>query len=74
MREYLLAHALPTITLATKWDKLKPSQHDRRKKEMEAALKIAVFPFSSLDGTGRHTVEGMIRNWVHEHRQQARRD
>lgn len=74
MREYLLAHALPTITLATKWDKLKPSQRDRRKKEMEAALKIAVIPFSSLDGTGRQVVEGMIRDWVKDYRQFARRD
>ncbi len=74
MRAYLLAHALPTIALATKWDKLKQSQRDRRKKEMEEALNIAVFPFSSLDGTGHHVLEGIIRGWVRDHRQLGRRD
>lgn len=72
MRQYLLGHAIPTLTVGTKWDKLKRSHRDRRRGEIERALGVAVFPFSSLDGTGRDGLKGLIRDWVHDSKKLGR--
>lgn len=63
MREYIIAHAIPSVAVATKWDKLKRSVWERRKKEIEGALGAAVIPFSSLSGMGRDEVRRVIAAW-----------
>lgn len=72
MREYIVAHALPCVTVATKWDKLKRSVWDRRKREMEQALGVAVLPFSSLSGYGRDELKRAIWAWVKEYSPRTR--
>lgn len=66
MKEWLLHTALPTICLATKWDKLKSSEQDRRRREMESQLGWQVIPFSSTKGLGRDKVAAIFRGWSRE--------
>lgn len=66
MKDWLLAYALPTIFVATKWDKLKMSEQARRRKEMEQALGGHVIPFSSLKGTGHKEIQAIFRSWSKE--------
>lgn len=40
------------LVVATKWDKVKPGQRVKRKKEMEAAVAAPVIPFSAVTGEG----------------------
>lgn len=66
MKEWLLAHALPTVYVATKWDKLKMNEQTKRRKEMERLMGGHVIPFSSTKGTGHREVEAVFYSWAQE--------
>lgn len=63
MKEWLLPTGLPTLCIATKWDKLKSSEQARRKKEIETGMGWHVIPFSAPKGTGHAEIEGIFRSW-----------
>lgn len=64
MKEWLLATGLPAVAIATKWDKLRSSERERRRKEIEAAMGWHVIPFSATHGTGHHEVRAIFRSWA----------
>lgn len=66
MKEWLLHTGLPTVSVATKWDKLKRSEESKRRKEMESALGWQVLPFSSTKGVGKGEVESLLRGWARD--------
>lgn len=66
MKEWLLHSGLPTVAVATKWDKLKRSEEIRRRKEMESALGWQVLPFSATKGVGRGEMRSLLRGWARD--------
>lgn len=66
MRDWLLAHGMPTLYVATKWDKLKMSEQAKRKKEMEQKLGGFVLPFSSFKNVGHKELIATFRSWARE--------
>lgn len=66
MKEWLLAHGLPMIYVATKWDKLKMNEQTPRRKELERRMGGHVIPFSATKGTGHSEVKGIFHSWSKE--------
>lgn len=64
MKEWILPTGLPTICVATKWDKLKASEQARRRKEMEEKMGWHVIPFSAVKPIGRNEIRAIIRGWA----------
>lgn len=58
--EWLRRRDIATAAVATKWDKVKPSQRQRRLAEMEERLGEAVVPFSALSGEGVGRTIGLL--------------
>ena len=66
MKEWLVHMGLPSVAVATKWDKLKRSEQARRRKEMESALGWQVIPFSATKGLGRNALRALLRGWARD--------
>lgn len=66
MKDWLLGHGIPTIYVATKWDKLKMNEQMPRRKAMEKAMEGHVIPFSAVKGTGKEEVLKVFRSWSGE--------
>ena len=69
MLDWLRGNELPHTVVATKHDKVKSSQRDRRRKEV--ALKCDLEPgdivwVSAVKGTGIDRLRGLVRSWLAE--------
>jgi GTP-binding protein len=67
MLDWLRAHDLPHSVIATKHDKVKSSQRDRRKKELAAGCQLEpgdVVWVSAAKGTGIDRLRALVRAWV----------
>ena len=65
--EWLRANGLPHSVVATKHDKVKPSQRARRAKELAAGCQLAasdVVWVSAAKGTGMERLRSMVRLWL----------
>jgi GTP-binding protein len=65
--EWLRANGLPHSVVATKHDKVKPSQRSRRAKELAAACRLAasdVVWVSAAKGTGVERLRSMVLLWL----------
>ena len=67
MFEWVRANALPFSIVATKHDKVKASQRDKRKRELAAACGVVpgeVVWVSAAKGVGIDRLRGLILGWV----------
>ena len=67
MLDWLRANARPHTIIATKHDKVKPSQRDKRKRELAAACQLDpddVVWVSAAKGTGIERLRGLVRLWL----------
>jgi GTP-binding protein len=67
MLDWLRSHELPHSVIATKHDKVKSSQRDRRKKELAAGCMLEphdVVWVSAAKGTGIDRLRALVRAWV----------
>jgi GTP-binding protein len=65
--EWLTAHDLPHTVVATKHDKVKSSQRDRRKRDLAAGCGRApgeIVWVSSLKGVGIDHLRTLVRGWL----------
>ena len=65
--EWLRANALPHAVVATKHDKVKPSQRPRRARELAAGCRLAaddVVWVSAAKGTGVERLRGLVTLWL----------
>jgi len=67
MLDWLQANTLPHSVIATKHDKLKAAQREKRKRELAAAcglLPADVVWVSAVKGTGIDRLRGLVRLWL----------
>jgi GTP-binding protein len=67
MLDWLRANTLPHSVIATKHDKVKSSQREKRKRELAAACQLApsdIVWVSASKGTGIDRVRGLVRLWL----------
>jgi GTP-binding protein len=67
MLAWLREHEVPAALVATKHDKVKPSQRDRRRREVAAACAVAageVFWVSAESGFGVPAIREQVRDWL----------
>lgn len=67
MFDWLRANALPHTVIATKHDKVKASQRDKRKKELAAGCQLEpsdVVWVSAAKGVGIDRLRGLVRLWL----------
>jgi GTP-binding protein len=65
--EWLRANGLPHAVVATKHDKVKPSQRPRRARELAAGCRLAapdVVWVSAAKGTGIERLRGLVTLWL----------
>ncbi len=65
--EWLRAHGLPHVVVATKQDKVKASQRSRRARELAAGCQLAapdVVWVSAAKGTGIDRLRGLVTLWL----------
>jgi len=69
LHEWLLYHARPQITVATKSDKLSPNEMRRNIERIRRALNLdEIIPFSAVTGRGRDEVWRAIDAALRDHR------
>jgi GTP-binding protein len=67
MLDWLRAHELPHSVIATKHDKVKSSQRDKRKRELAAGCQLEpgdVVWVSAAKGTGIDRLRALVRAWI----------
>jgi GTP-binding protein len=67
--DWMVANDLPFAVIATKHDKVKSSQRDKRKRELAVGCGVAqsdVVWVSAAKGVGIDRLRGMILQWLHE--------
>jgi len=67
MLDWLRSHELPHVVVATKHDKVKPSQRLRRRAELAAACSLHpadIVWVSASKGTGVEQLRGFVRMWL----------
>lgn len=67
MLEWLRSHRLPHTVVATKYDKVKPSQRGRRAREVATACSLEphdVVWVSAAKGVGLDQLRAMVRTWL----------
>ena len=67
MLDWLRANALPHSVIATKHDKVKPSQRDKRKRELAASCMLEpadVVWVSAAKDTGIPRLRDLVRLWL----------
>lgn len=67
--DWMRANELPLALVATKHDKVKSSQRDKRKKELAAGCEVApneIVWVSAAKGVGLDRLRGLILDWLHE--------
>lgn len=67
MLEWLRSHTLPHTVIATKHDKVKSSQRDKRKRELAAGCGLEpgdVVWVSAAKGVGVDRLRGLVRIWL----------
>jgi GTP-binding protein len=67
MLAWVKSHELPYFVVATKHDKVKSSQRERRKKDLAAGCELApgqILWVSAAKGTGIEQLRGLIRGWL----------
>lgn len=60
LHAWLRQRSIPVQLVATKWDRLRPSQRARNRRDMEAAFGATPLPFSSVTGEGRDTLRQAV--------------
>jgi GTP-binding protein len=65
MRDYLEQIGVPTLAVATKWDKLRTGERAKARRKLEAAYG-AVLPVSSTSGEGIEELRRAIRRTLRE--------
>ena len=69
---WLSERQLPVMVAITKADKLSKDKLNRKVRQFEADLGVAVIPFSIVSGIGRKTLLASLRQLVDEHMQQIK--
>jgi GTP-binding protein len=67
MLDWLRSHTVPHVVIATKHDKVKSSQRDKRQRELAAACQLDVGDVvwvSAAKGTGIEKLRGLVRLWL----------
>jgi GTP-binding protein len=67
MLSWLRSHEVPHSVVATKHDKVKSAQRDKRKRELAAACDLApgdVIWVSAAKGTGKDRLLSLVRTWL----------
>jgi GTP-binding protein len=67
MLDWLRAHALPHTVVATKHDKVRPAQRDKRRRDLAAGCKLDpgdVVWVSALKNTGIDRLRDLVRLWL----------
>jgi GTP-binding protein len=67
--EWMRANDLPFAVIATKHDKVKSSQRDKRKRELAEGCGLApadIVWVSAAKGVGIDRLRGLILQWLHE--------
>lgn len=60
LHAWLRQRGIPVQLVATKWDRLRPSQRARTRREIETAFGAAPLPFSSITAEGRDALRHAI--------------
>mgnify|MGYP003309187853 CR=1 FL=1 len=70
MYNYLKYYEIPTVIVATKYDKVKLSSKDKTAKSLTASLKILpedrLVLFSSITKKGREEIYNILSNYIEE--------
>lgn len=68
MYNFLKYYELPTVVVATKYDKVKASQKDKTEKALKDSLKLLpqdkLVPFSSVTKKGREEIYNILSNFI----------